>query len=192
MNQPPYYITDVFGEKDTDENLIGGIFRQVQNSLGISVLNYQYGYITELNETLGQWVNDPELQSKMFPCVWLVQPFTLQKGFAEVYAKVYGGLRLIIMTSTTQDLKAKDRMSEKFKPIIYPIYEQTMIELNQNPAVQYVVNRPHLFTDRYYWPEQSQELSEVVDCSEISGLEFTLNNNSNCCVNNENSLSILN
>lgn len=180
MNKPPYVLVDVLGQKDVDDSLIGGVIRQVQIAVGIGNLNYQYGYVTELNETLSQWVTDPELQTRMFPCVWIVQPFTLQRGENSVYARVVGGLRIIIMVSTDQELKAKDRMTQKFKPLIYPIYEAVMEELNKDTAIQYVPNRPHNFTDRYYWPEQSKELSQVVDCSEISGLEFSLNNNPNC------------
>lgn len=181
MNDPEYILVDVFGIKDENDILTEGILRKVQVNLGISVLNYQYGTIEELNETLAQWTKDPDFAQRKFPLVWLVQPFTLKRGFTDVFAKVDGGLRLFIIVGTEADIKAKDRMRDKFKPIIYPIIRQLMTELNNDNAIQFEFNRALQITDRYWFTEQQNEITDKVDCAEISGLQIAINNNSNCC-----------
>ncbi len=181
MNDPEYILVDVMGEKDQEEKLTSGVLYQVQKALGISILNYQYGHIQELNQTLAQWNKTPEDAEKKYPLIWLVQPFTLTRGGrTDIYASVDGGLRLFIMVNTDSTFKAKDRMTQKFKTLIYPIYRELMNQLNNHPAVQLEYSRPHKFTDRYWFEEQQAQLNDIVDCSEVSGLQFSLNNNPNC------------
>jgi len=181
MNDPEYILVDEFGTKDENDILVGGVLKQVQKNLGIPSLNYQYGTIEELNETLAQWGKDPDFAQRKFPLVWLVQPFTLARGYTAVFARVKGGLRLFIIVGTDDTLKAKDRMAEKFKPLIYPILRQLLVELNNHPAIQLEFNRGFEATDRYWFSDQQKEINDKVDCLEITGLQIGINNNQNCC-----------
>jgi hypothetical protein len=174
LNNPPYYIVDVFSE------IVGA----VKTGLNLSVLNYQYGYVEELNETLQQWSRTPSFAFQKYPLVWLAQPFTITRGTLGLYGKI-SDLRLFIITDSQKTLKASERMDQNFKPVIYPIYEELLNQIKLHPAVtlpnDYYGELPHNFTDRYYWGEaQEQVLNDVVDCSEISQLKIEIQNKQDC------------
>lgn len=170
MNSPAYYITDVFGQ----------ITEAVKNVLQLPVLNYQFGYIIELNETLAQWSKTKEFAEKKYPLIWLAQPFTVQRGTVGTYGIVQD-LQLFIINSSSPNLKAAQRMQQNFIPILYPIYNALLVQINLNGAIQYEANRVHTVTDRYYWGEQQQNiLNDVVDVLVIGNLQVSINNNSNC------------
>lgn len=181
MNNPEYILVDVFGTKDNKDQLTGGVLHQVKVALNLSVLNYQYGYITELNETLAQWNKNPDFAPLKFPLVWLAQPFTINRTNDGYYGSVED-LRIFIIYGTTKDLKAYQRMDQNFKTVIYPIYRELVNQLENHPAiVRELAGRKHKFTDRYYWGEQQQSvLNDVVDCSEIRNLQLKIHNNQNC------------
>lgn len=170
MNNPEYIVVDE----------IGAVVGAVKTSLNLDVLNYQYGYVEELNETLQQWSKNPDYAVLKFPLVWVMQPFTIVRGKRMVYGSVEG-LRIFIINGSNPNLKAAQRMTDKFKPVIYPIYREFMAKLNKHKAFVHCLERKHRFTDRYYWGEAQQSvLNDVVDCSEISNLELEIQNNQNC------------
>lgn len=170
MNNPEYILVDEL-EK---------VVTKVKAALKLPVLNYQYGYVEELNETLGQWSNSREHASLKFPLIWVMQPFTIARGEKGIYGNVEG-LRIFIITDSTKTQKAAERMAGNFKTIIYPIYRELMVQINTHKAFQSSYDRKHKFTDRYYWGEAQQSvLNDVVDCGEISNIELKIQNNQNC------------
>src|SRR5688500_16342153 len=110
MNNPEYILVDVFAE----------IVAATRVALGLPVLNYQYGYVTELNETLKQYSETAEYAVKKFPLVWLQQPFTVERGTVGFFGEVKD-LRLFIMNASEINLKASERLAGNFKTVIYPI-----------------------------------------------------------------------
>lgn len=172
MDTPEYILVEVFQE----------IASAVKAALALPVLNYQYGYINELKETLIQYSKTPEFAVQKYPLLWLEQPFTIKRGRNDVYGEVEGGLRLFIIAGSTPTLKAKQRMEQIFKPIIHPIYRELLVQLNQCSGIQCEYGtRPHSYSDTYFWGEQQQaSIPDVVDCGIISGLKIALNIPHNC------------
>lgn len=182
MNNPEYILIDEFGVKDANDQLTSGILYKVKQALNIPVLNYQYGYIEELNQTLAQWSKTPDFASKKFPLVWLMQPFVINRGEKGFYGNVEG-LKIFIINSSDKTWKAPERMTKNFKAVIYPIYRELMKQINMHKAFESSYNRKHRFIDRYYWGEaQSSVLNDVVDCSEISNIELKIKDNTNCLI----------
>src|SRR5436190_19791755 len=102
MNQPPYILTDVFAE----------IVAEVKSKLSagptpvLSELNYQFGYVTELAQTLAQ-MKEPGFVEKKFPLIFLAQPFKLLRGQELGWYGTTSGLRIFIIAETNKDRKAK-------------------------------------------------------------------------------------
>lgn len=179
MNKPEYIIVDEFG-------LIANEIEAVLLALPvppISSLNYQYGYIRELNETLQQWSKTETDRVLKFPLLYLEQPFNVQRSTS---AATYGKLdvvRVFIINETQLNWKAKDRMDNNFKPIIYPIYRELLnqIDLSQAFSTQSADQIEHTFTDRYFWGNDQQNvLNDKIDCSIVTFRNLTVNNNPNC------------
>lgn len=170
MNNPAYTLVDVLGE----------VVTAVKQAMNLPNLNYQYGYVTELNETLAQWSKTNEWSAKKFPLIWVAQPFTISRGTQGFYGNVEG-LKIAIITDSNKALKAKDRMDQKFKPILYPIYNSFLEQLSLHPAIADDPNRKHKLIDRYYWGDnQKSELNDVIDCIILDQLAISIYNNSNC------------
>lgn len=173
MNNPEYILVDVFGE----------IVTAVKQELGFAELNYQYGYVQELNQTLQQWNQTPEFASKRFPLVWLAQPFTVRRGDTPGFYGKTQGLSLFIVHHSTATMTAPERMEQTFKPILYPIYRSLLQKISDHLAFSapWLNEIPHRLTDRYYWGEQQQTvLNDIVDCLIVSDLELFVNHNENC------------
>jgi hypothetical protein len=174
MNNPEYILVDELQE----------VVSKVKTELKLPVLNYQYGYVEVLNETLEQWSKSKDHAALKFPLVWVMQPFVIARGERGFYGSVEG-LKIFIINNSEKTLKAPDRMAKNFKPIIYPIYRELMNQINRHNAFESSYSRKHKFTDRYYWGEQQQSvLNDVVDCSEIAVLELKIKDNQNCKTKN--------
>lgn len=158
------------------------IVAAVKASLSLPVLNYQYGYVSELRETLAQM---NVVSSTKYPLVWLVQPFTISRVNGGYYGDVT--LRMFIIQETVKTYKATERMANTFKPVIYPVYRELIDQiLFRSDLFDGTMDShiPHSVTDRYYWgEEQSKALNDVFDCMEISNLKLKISNKQNCSIN---------
>lgn len=172
MNNPEYILVDVF------EAIASAIAAKL-----VSNINYQYGYIRELDQTINQMQAADESKSlAAYPILWLMQPFVIQRGIAGAFGRV-SDLRLFIINKTDPNWKAKDRMTNNYKPILYPIYRELINQLANTPEISYkpVETRDHSFSDIYYWgSSQESVLTNPVDVIEVSNLEIDINNNINC------------
>lgn len=174
MNNPEYILVDE----------LALVVAKVKAALSLTVLNYQYGYVKELDETLQQWSKSREHASLRFPLIWVMQPFVEVRGEKGIYANVEG-LKLFIINSTDKTWKAEQRMTENFKKVIYPIYRELMNQINRHKAFESCYSRKHKLTDLYYWGEQqSSVLTDPVDVGEISALELKIKDNPNCKIKN--------
>lgn len=171
MNKPPYIVVDVFDD----------IVKAVALKTGLYI-NYLYGYVNELSETLQQWSESPSKYEMKYPLVWLSQPFTITEGkqigiFGEI-----DELRIFIITDSDKNYKAQERMTKSYKPILYPIMEELKTQIPLSKAFQgYNSSLNVKQTDRYYWGEnQKNMLNDVVDIIELKISGIKIQNNLNC------------
>lgn len=176
MNNPEYIVTDEFGTLVT----------AVKATLGLPVLNYQFGYRRELDETLMQWAQNPEFSALKFPLVFLEQPFTIRRGVNGMYG-LLDNASIFILNETAKDKKAAQRMEDNFKPILNPIYRELLNQINNSGVFTSASGRPgdtniqHEVTDIYYWEGIAQQfLTDAVDAKVISRLQLNIYDNENC------------
>lgn len=170
MNKPAYIVVDE----------VAKVIEAVKTSLSLPNLNYLYGYLSEVNETLIQDSKTEEYRSKKYPLVWLVQPFEVQRKTLGVYGTIQS-LRLIIINGSDKNWKAPQRMENNFKPVLYPIYESLLDRFAKSKAFSIVGTPQSSFTDRYYWgAEQQEALNDVFDCMDITINDLKIKNNLNC------------
>jgi len=164
MNQPPHFLVDVFED----------IVSRTKTALALPVLGYHYGHVRELNETLMQYAESPLHFNQRFPLVWLVQPLLISRGEIGNYGTARG-LRLFIIHGSEINYKAKDRMTNVFKPILYPIYGELIKQADNTPAIHFTQN--HKVVDRYFWGQEQQSvLNDVIDCMELYDVELKIKN----------------
>lgn len=182
MNNPEYILTDEMGI------IVAAVQAALQQAnldagqpAGWPVLNYQYGYIEELNETLQQYEADPAKFDKKFPLFWLAEPYDTQRGVPGIFGTV--NPRCYIINTTDKTWKATTRMENNYKPVLFPVYREWLRQLVISPVFshQSVETISHRITKGYYWGEaQRSVLNDAVDCLMISSLTIRINNNINC------------
>lgn len=178
MTPKPIYIVDIIGEcvRKTNDAVIDKLTKA--NS-SIAQLNYQFGFIYELLETMVQWDKSQTLDYLKYPLVWLVTDFDENRGNngADFYATV--NLNIIIANFTQREYKAYERMDVNYRPILYPIYYELLHQLAKHPSisVQDEIQIPHTKTDRYFWGKNhlANNLNDSVDAIEIQNLQLKIN-----------------
>jgi len=176
MNDPEYIVTDEMGDIVTAAKAALNA-----TTIEFPVLNYQYGFIEELNETLAQYESDPSKFNKKFPLIWLAEPFTIVRGLPNLFGKTKPDI--FIINATEKTWKAAERMENNYKPILFPIYRQLLVEIVKSLAFshQSVESISHTLTKGYYWGEaQKAVLNDAVDCLKLGSVELPIHNNQNC------------
>lgn len=196
----PVYIPDIIGEvvttaKNADYQPGNGLINYIRGQetlfIGLSslitTLNYQYGHIEELLQTLKEYDKVPNQADKRFPLVWLVTDFPEEHGQTiGVYAEV--SLNIVIMHQSKAEYKSTERLQNVFKPVLYPIYYQLMKYLAKHPAINVSGETmiPHRKTDRFYWGTKKMGssgqtvLNDYVDAIDIQNLKLKINYKSGC------------
>jgi hypothetical protein len=179
----PLYVVDIFSEVVTSVmvQVLTTIQSNEQTALGgtlIKTIDYQYGHIKELLETLKQMDANKTLQLYRFPLVYLIMDFTERRGLDRgIYADL--ALNIIIAHQTEMNYKADERYKYVFKPVLYPIYYSLLDQLAQKKGIeQYDENLiSHTKIDRVYWGKNTManSLNDYVDAIEISNLNLKLN-----------------
>lgn len=178
MNNPAYIATEEMGIVVENTRLA----LEARFPGEWPVLNYQIGYVSELNQTLQQFARTKTYAEIKFPCFWFAQPFSMFRGESGWYASLTD-MRAFIIMETGKNYKALERMEKVFKPVIYPIYNEWLIQLKKHPAffVPQTSLLQHKIVDRFFWGEKQQTvITDIVDVREISGFDMKLNNNPNC------------
>lgn len=160
------------------QKVFGDVVLKAQTFLpnGFKMLNYEYGSLKEIQETLNQKKNNV---STRWPLVWLVEDIPQdranQNGF---YADV--SLNLIIATPTKKDWKSYQRDAETFDPVLRPIYWALLKSVSRTTAFRSPdefrgIN--HTMTERKYWGRDdhaSNLFSTFIDAIEITNLELKI------------------
>jgi len=165
MSSNEYILTD---EMET-------VVTAVKADLQLPVLNYQYGYVEELIQTLKQMEASPGQFDSKYPLVWVAEPYIMDRTDPSVYG--IAECDVFIINTSQKDWKAKERMQYNFKPVIIPIYLSILQQIPANPAFSHTDGMvpKHRTVNRYYFSEQGKTiLTDVVDCRKISGLKLRI------------------
>ena len=150
----------------------------------INALNYQYGHIYELLQTLAQMDQDPSGAAGRikYPCVYLLMDIREQRGRQPgIYSEV--NLDIVIMHQTDPTYKAADRYEHVFEPVLEPIYYSLIKQLCTIPQTEQ--GNQDMLThdkwDRLFWGTSSiggntgLAVNDYVDAIELQNLDLKLN-----------------
>jgi hypothetical protein len=150
----------------------------------IVALNYQYGHLKEIIQTMQEDEKAPTFRPKKYPLVALMMDFPEEKGNAGGYfGKVT--VQMVIAHISDPRLKAKQRYAATFKPILLPIYYELLEQIHSSLAIvtMSVKQIQHTKYDRPYWGSNGLSdtagnvFNDVIDAIEIQNLQLTINNN---------------
>lgn len=174
----PVFITDEF------KKVVAAVSADVLPTLQaydpmIQGVNAQCGHPVEIASTLTQWSNtDAEYKKYPLCALFLDVPIVRNReiGF-------YGeaNLHMLIARQTKPDLKAAERETYNFKPVLYPVYMSLLYHFGRSKAFNIIANQTqHTQIDRYFWGNESifgnkgNIFSDWVDSIEIKDFKITL------------------
>lgn len=187
------YLTTAIGEavNRTESKVLA----QLQEfNPAIVGLNYQFGHIADIYQTLNEWNWTPEYQAQKFPLVWLVMDASIQTG--RVGRNDTVRFDLVIANQTNNTYKAADREVNNFIPILRPIYKELMSAIADSRyfSIGSKDTITHEYIERYYWGRDSgatptgtnntaNTFPDFIDAIHLRGLELPLNYNCSFPVN---------
>lgn len=154
------------------------VVEAIRVSLDLPSLKFDFGPREELNLKLKSWNNSPVDREGVYPLIWLKHPFTISRGKdGSVFGTLKDCMIFIIQYSAKED-RAEKRVSDVFKPTIYPIYDELIKQIHL--ATIFSTQAPetigHDFTEMY----DLGIFDQNVDCGLVSGLQLIVNFKQNC------------
>lgn len=151
---------------------------QTYDSL-ITGVHYEHGHPLEIVETLTQKDKSNTHRFKKYPLVALLQDFpehNNRNGFDEIEPV----FRVLIIRATKPTFKAAERYDYNFVPVLYPIYEELLKQIDKSPVfLTYgVTTISHTKIDHPYWGrdglwgKEGNIFNDWVDCVEIQNLKL--------------------
>lgn len=143
---------------------------------------YTYGPISEIIQNLKMMTDNYGTADLKYPLVALLTDIDESKGInSDVYAEV--DLNILIFTLTDPLYIAPQRTEYSFKPILHPIYESLLDQIDQSNQIISLPNCeiPHNKIDHYKWGKDTiPEFADHIDCTEIKNMNLTIRKKTNC------------
>lgn len=168
------YLVDIM------ENVVSKVSAKLLTQLQtvdplISGVHFEYGHYTDIRERLTTKSQSAEVVNR-YPLIALFEDFRIRKGKAGLEGVT--NLKMIILYPSKADVTRKQRETNVFRPILYPIYERLLIEIKNNGNFNVYdqikhdqINRPH-WGDPALYSNDSYLFGDVLDGIEIDNLEL--------------------
>jgi hypothetical protein len=186
-------IADIIGEvvsavstkvfTDATYEAVKAAIKQQLNT-NVSEITYLHGHPVEIITTLTERDGATnELKFKKYPLIAMFQDMAENPANGMMEAS----LQIIIATSTQPELKATQRYATTFKPILLPLYDLFMLELNKHKSVRSQYTIDHQKYDRVFWGTvtnlmegtQVRMFNDYLDAVELQNVKLTFFEN-NC------------
>ena len=144
---------------------------------------YMYGHRQEISNRLSDMDQRPQQKKQKYPLIALN---------LDIVETVRGDmtdfkLNILIATNTSINLNAQERMTQTFKPILYPLYAQFLNAFANAALFQWddqldQLWPPHTKVDRPFWGTAGTEgnlkniFNDPIDAIELINFQFTRKN----------------
>jgi hypothetical protein len=144
-------------------------------------VNFMYGPPKEIIRTLQGWNGTSKAQAK-YPIVALYQPFVEDKG-GDPSMDAVENIRMIIGRQSDPTWLTDKRYAVNFIPVLYPIYDELMNQIYDDPNVNTYAGRvKHKKTD---WPffddgKDANPFGDWLDVVEIKNMMLNIELKNEC------------
>lgn len=185
----PYVVDDIGAVvarmRGLDDSLYGTGMATYLTNNGMSSANqqlapfYMHGHRLEIASTLLEMNTDKVRKYQKYPLI------ALRQDFPEPYSNDVTelSLNIVILAYTDKNWNAAERMTNVFKPVLYPMYKRFMEELRKSGNFFWQGGKvpQHTKIDRPYWGITGNEgntkyiFSDPLDAIEIIDLKIKKN-----------------
>ena len=153
-------------------NVVDTIKEVVQ---AIGGARFEFGHYQEVFNNLSRLESANIESETIYPLVYLVCDF--EETMKAENQTIETRLQLFIITRTLSEFYAEDRKEERFKPILYPIYQSLIEALKKHKEIRLdngLGFHKHTKIDHYFWgkDEKAFEGNGFFDCIELKDTEI--------------------
>lgn len=131
-------------------HIIGDIVAEVAKTTEVY---YDYGSQNEIANRLREKTDSADYYDKKYPLIWfLIQDQVKEKvDNSKALKRKAEGLTIIICSETKQEFTSKERYDHLFIPILRPLYEAFMYQLELSKAVKSDTKFSHEYYENLFW-----------------------------------------
>lgn len=149
----------------------------------IQSIRYEHGHPLELIETMRERSQSPTGKFDMWPCIMLFTDFDETAPVRPISYRQTVMLQIVIAYCTSPSMKAAERDTEVFTPILRPIYEEFITQIYKSTFFVVYSRKQiqHKKIDRYYWGKTGlygnagNTFNDYIDAIEIQNLTLKVN-----------------
>lgn len=145
-----------------------------QKGFGMPVY-YMYGHPAEITKRLQELTKSPGNSNKKFPLVVLFTDITIDHSTPGFYGST--NLHLLICNLTSKDYTSPERTEKNFIPILHPIKNELLLQLQRHPGFTWPEEPTYQETDCYYYGSQANDsniFNDKVDAIELKNVRINL------------------
>lgn len=150
-----------------------------QKRIEITGVYFEHGHPLEVIETMMELAQGDETKFDRYPLIALFQPY--EEKYGSDYVEV--SLHLIIAVTTDPNWKAEKRLTENFKPILYPIWQSLFEKISWSNIFNILDPNSIEFTkiDQFAWGNtglfgtDGNIFNDTIDAIEIKNLKLKVN-----------------
>jgi hypothetical protein len=180
MRKNPVYVVDVLEDVVNAVNavFVASFAAQLQDD--ISAVYYQHGHPLEIIDNLTRMTQNRTASAKKYPLIALFQDFDETTKRIDLYTEVQ--LHIIIATQTNPNYLAQERYTNTFKPILYPVLEEFLYQIELHPGIEPFNNYEYTKTDRLYWGRnglygnEKNVFNDYIDAIELTNFHLKIIN----------------
>jgi len=165
---------------------IPDIFKAIVDKVALKhTVFFSYGHYADVVKELKQkdGAIDENLRNK-YPLIWLVMDYVEKASKSLDVRCELPSLQFLIATPTELNQSVVERVENNFKPILYPIYKEFMLQIANSTYFKECVvgNIMHEKIDRPYWGGGGNEgsngsanlFNDTIDAIQIRNLSLNL------------------
>lgn len=160
---------------------IGAVVGKVNTALTArsfgKTVYYMYGHPKEITKRLQELSNSTTQKDKKFPLIILFTDITVTHDTPGFYGSA--SIRMLVCNYTQPEYISEKRTEINFKPILHPIKEELLNQLDRHEQFTFEEDLKFSETDMYFYGSQINDkniFNDYIDAIELNVQKFNIKN----------------
>ena len=144
-------------------------------NFGTMPVYYMYGHPKEIAIRLQELSNSPTEGQKKFPLIILFTDITIEKNIIGFYGSAR--LRMLVANFTQPEYISEQRTELNFKPILHPIKDELINQIDRHSQFTYEDELKYSETDMYFYGSQINDkniFNDYIDAIELKDIRINI------------------
>lgn len=160
---------------------IGAVVSKVNTALTAKnfgrTVYYMYGHPKEITKRLQELSNSTTQKDKKFPLIILFTDITITHDTPGFYGST--SIRMLVCNITQPEYISEKRTEINFKPILHPIKEELLNQIERHTQFTFEEDLKFSETDMYFYGSQINDkniFNDYIDAIELDNIKMNVKN----------------